>query len=203
MRIKFKGEWYEIQCFNITKNDGTAFITKDFECNIEDIEINGRHLGREDNFPTNAGIETNCDSKRNNRDLVVGDEVIFLDKDGVPISGKITKISEEENGAKKYNAVSNDEKYKMYGMPAGYFVLKGYVDSDRDLYRLMAEHWRQKARYFQEVSERRDDQLADASKTIDWEQRIWEAILIKGRGLACDIDTAKSLVEDYRKGMNL
>jgi hypothetical protein len=44
MKVKFKGEWYEIQCFNIKVKNGTGFITKDYEAAIEDIEINGAHL---------------------------------------------------------------------------------------------------------------------------------------------------------------
>jgi hypothetical protein len=108
MKVKFNGEWLEIRFIRV---DGMHFdidpIYCDHEKHIEDVEINGRHLGKEVNFPTNAaGVET-------------------------------------------------------------------------------------------------DNQLADAGKTIDWEQRIWEAVLIKSRGLACDIDTAKRLVEDNRKGMNL
>jgi hypothetical protein len=174
MRIKILGKWYDVSYIKAEDDAPCRYIVSNRDNVVEDIEINGRHLGKEVNFPTSAGTETNCDSKRNNRDLVVDDEVIFLDKDGIPISGKITKISEEESGLRKYNAASNDKKYKMYGMPADYFVLKGHVNSERDFYRLMADYWKRKAKYLQENRERRDDQLADASKTIDWEQCIRE-----------------------------
>jgi hypothetical protein len=63
MRVKFKGEWYEIQCFNITKNDGTAFITKDYENSIEDIEINGRHLAPDKDVATKTEAVEPQDNK--------------------------------------------------------------------------------------------------------------------------------------------
>jgi hypothetical protein len=174
MRIKFLGKWYDIQCFNITKNDGTAFITKDYESSIEDIEINGRHLaasvesdvisvypkgrvtegkydvmkvGKEDNFPTKNGK------------FRVGDIVMAIDTDGEIFRGCIKEVHDSGTVC-----ISNDDgERELDGVPFRELV----DDSDgADPYYAAVQIRKMQAEYWKEKAQRQSD-----SKEIDWEQR--------------------------------
>jgi hypothetical protein len=210
MKIKFLGKWYEIQCFNITKNDGTAFITKDYESSIDDVEINGLHLaesiGRlnnevskseavepQDNKPTEkVGKEDNFPTK--NGKFRVGDEVMTIDLYGGIFRGKIAKIY----GVGLCQLVTPDGKSKLIDIP-----LSNLVDNSDDadfnykqaqIRKKQAEYWEKKA-------------LANIGNAIDWEQRTYDLaaqIYVKRQysTQGCYND-AKAFVDEYRKEAKL
>jgi hypothetical protein len=213
MRIKFLGEWYEIQCFNITKNDGTAFITKDFECDIEDIEINGRHLapsaesdtipaypkgrvtegeydvmnvGKEDNFPTKHG------------EFRVGDEVMTIDFGGNIFRGTINELY----GNGLCHLVSPDYKRNLIDIPTSKLVDDS---ADADPYYAAVQIRKKQAEYWEKRAS------ANISNVIDWEQRRWDlACSLFSRYKGKDsrdaeeiIHFADVLIDEYRKEAKL
>jgi hypothetical protein len=185
MRIKFKGEWYDIQCFNITKNDGTAFITKDYESSIEDIEINGSHLAASVEsdvisvYPKGRVTEGKYDVMKVTAEGVteaairkkgcweVGDEVMTIDPDGKIFHGKISEMIGDG-----MCQVMNRDGDTLTGV----LLSKLVDDSDgADPNYTAAQINAMQAEYWQHQNDWRggcklDNNLSDGN-AIDWEQR--------------------------------
>jgi hypothetical protein len=111
MKVKFKGEWYEIQCFNITKNDGTAFISKDYEADIEDIEINGRHLVH----LNNEASKTEAAKQQNDKPTEkAGREEKFPAKDGTDLIPPAPDIDWEQRTWEAFLKICNpNDSYEV------------------------------------------------------------------------------------------
>jgi hypothetical protein len=210
MRIKFLGEWYDIQCFNITKNGGTAFITKDYENSIEDIEINGRHLAHlnnevnkteavepQDNKPTeNVGKEDNFPTKHG--EFRVGDEVMTIDFGGNIFRGTINELY----GNGLCHLVSPDYKRNLIDIPTSKLVDDS---ADADPYYAAVQIRKKQAEYWEKRAS------ANISNVIDWEQRRWDlACSLFSRYKGKDsrdaeeiIHFADVLIDEYRKEAKL
>jgi hypothetical protein len=205
MRIKFLGEWYDIQCFNITKNDGTAFITKDYENSIEDIEINGRHLAHLNNEVNKTEAvepQDNKPTKKKQERLKVGDIVMTVNNDGEIFRGCIKEVHDSGTVC-----VSNEDGiHEIDGVP-----FRELVDDSAD-----ADHtysaWRiatMQAEYWKGKAQRPSD--SKHSKMIDWEQRRWDlacrlSIRYHGkerRDAEEIIHFVDVLIDEYRKEVKL
>jgi hypothetical protein len=196
MRIKFLGEWYDIQCFNITKNGGTAFITKDYENSIEDIEINGRHLATDKDVATKTEAVEPQDNKPTEKvggyeythicvsdKPEVGEEVVVM-LNGTPTKGVIKSIQ--------------DEVAEVGFEGTSYAVFRSFDELNTGI---------------ATASEIREHSITPwhEQKEIDWEQRRWDlacrlSIRYHGkerRDAEEIIHFVDVLIDEYRKEVKL
>jgi hypothetical protein len=211
MRIKYKGEWYEIRFICV---DGMKFdidpIYCDHEQYIEDIEINGRHLAHLNDEVSKSETAKQQNDKSTEK---VGKEENFLAKDGTKTQVKVYQDVKflcdgsirKGNIEKVYQNTCDilSEGTMMYNIDKKYIV-DDSVDAnplrqERELLKLQAEYWKKEAQ-----------RLSDSkpSKEIDWEQRTWETYLRlynpKDNYTAdLTVKKARTTVNTYRENMKL
>jgi hypothetical protein len=213
MRIKYKGEWYEIRFIRV---DGMKFdidpIYCDHEQYIEDIEINGRHLAHLNDEVSKSETAKQQNDKSTEK---VGKEENFLAKDGTKTQVKVYQDVKflcdgsirRGNVEKVYQNTCDilSEGTMMYNIDKKYIV-DDSVDAnplrqERELLKLQAEYW-------QEKSHSDIPDLIPPAPDIDWEQRTWEAFLKMynpNDSYEADstLEKAKSVVNAYREKTQL
>jgi hypothetical protein len=228
MRIKILGNWYDIECIEAYYKQFNAEILENTECDIEDVEINGRHLAHlnnevskseavepQDNKPTEKVGKEDIFPTKNGK-FRVGDEVMTIGVDGKIFHGRISKI--------------NDYLCQVIGRDGNTLtgvLLSELVDDSDDadfnykqaqIRKKQAEYWEKRAEnlnsasdgfYYHTKEEPKQYTIAppEVHQPIDWEQRTYDLaaqIYVKRQysTQGCYND-AKAFVDEYRKEAKL